>query len=267
MSEGGELFPDGEAYERLMGRWSRLVGEAFLDWLDVPKRLRWIDVGCGSGAFTDLLITRCAPVAVAAIDPSNGQLAYARARPGIELAQFQQGDAQQLPFSDSTYDVAVMALVISFISDPLKAVAEMARVVRPGGWIAAYMWDRPGGGAPVEPIYAAARSLGMDPPPPPGVEISRTHAMQDLWEKARLTSIETRVIRVPVVYANFDDFWDSNIVPVGPQGKFLQETSQGAREQLRDRLREQLPVCPDGRIAYEAFANAVKGRRELPAVR
>jgi hypothetical protein len=137
----------------------------------------------------------------------------------------------------------------------------MARVVRPGGWIATYMWDRPGGGTPLEPINVAARSLGMDPPPPPGVEISRAQAMRDLWEKAGLTSIETRVIRVPVVYADFDDFWDSNIVPVGPQGKFLQEMSPGAREQLRARLREQLPVSADGRIAYEAFANAVKGRR------
>jgi allophanate hydrolase subunit 1 len=85
--------------------------------------------------------------------------------------------------------------------------------------------------------------------------------MRDLWEEAGLTSIETRVIRIPVVYSDFDDFWDSNIVPVGPQGKFLQEMSPGAREQLRERLREQLPVGADGRIAYEAFANAVKGRR------
>jgi hypothetical protein len=85
--------------------------------------------------------------------------------------------------------------------------------------------------------------------------------MQDLWEKAGLTSIETRVIRVPVAYADFDDFWDSNVVPVGPQGKFLQGMSPGARERLRARLREQLPASPDGRIAYEAFANAVKGRR------
>ena len=144
MSEGGELFPDGEAYERLMGRWSRLAGEAFLDWLDVPKGLRWLDVGCGNGAFTEVLIARSAPAAVAAIDPSNAQLAYARARLGTKLAQFQRGDAQQLPFGDSTYDIAVMALVISFVPDPLKAVTEMARVVRPGGWIATYMWDRPG---------------------------------------------------------------------------------------------------------------------------
>jgi ubiquinone/menaquinone biosynthesis C-methylase UbiE len=261
MSPGGELFPDGEAYERLMGRWSRLVGEVFLDWLDIPKGLRWLDVGCGNGAFTEAIITHSAPAAVAAIDPSNGQLAYARSRPGTKLAEFQRGDAQQLPFDDATYDIAVMALVISFIPNPLRAVTEMARVVRPGGSVATYMWDRPGGGTPVEPIYVAAKSLGMNPPPPPGVEISRLHAMRDLWEKANITSIETRVIRIPVVFSNFDDFWDSTVVPVGAQRKFLQELSPDARERLRARLRDQLPVSPDGRIAYEAFANAVKGRR------
>ena len=261
MSQGGELFPDGEAYERLMGRWSRLAGEVFLDWLDVPKGLRWLDVGCGNGAFTEAIMTHSAPAAVAAIDPSNGQLTYARARPGTKLANFRQGDAQQLPFGESTFDIAVMALAISYVSDPLKAVIEMARIVRPGGWVATYMWDRPGGGTPLEPIYVAAKSLGMNPPPPPGVEISRVHAMRELWEKAGLTSIETRVIRIPVVFSDFDDFWDSTIVPVGPQGKFLQELSPDARERLRARLREQLPVFPDGRITYEAFANAVKGRR------
>jgi len=261
MSDGSELYPDGEAYERLMGRWSRLVGEAFLDWLDVRKGLRWLDVGCGNGAFTEAIMTHCAPAAVAAIDPSNAQLAYARERPSTKSAQFQRGDAQRLPFDDATYDVAVMALVISFVPDPLKAVTEMARVVRPGGWIATYMWDRPGGGTPVEPIYVAARSLGMDPPLPPGVEISRAQAMRALWEKTGLTSIETRVIRIPVVFSDFDDFWDSVFVPVGPQGKFLQDMSPAARDQLRARLREQLPVSVDGRIAYEAFASAVKGRR------
>lgn len=255
-----ELFPDGEAYERLMGRWSRLAGDAFLDWLVLPKGLRWLDVGCGNGAFTELLITRCSPATVTAIDLSDGQLAYARARPGAELAEFRLGDAQRLPFPDGTYDIAVMALVISFVLEPLKAVAEMARVVRSGGWVATYMWDRPGGGTPVEPIYVAARSLGMDPPTPPGMEVSRSHVIRELWEKVGLLSIDMRVIRLRIVYSDFDDFWDSNSVPVGPQGRFIREMSASAREQLRSRLREQLPVASDGRIAYDAFANAVKGR-------
>lgn len=161
MSDDEKLFTDGKAYERRMGRWSRVVGEAFLDWLAVPKGLRWLDVGCGNGAFTEVLIARCAPAAVSAIDPSEGQLSYARTRPEAELAEFRVGDAQALPYPDRCFDAAAMALVISFVPDPIKAVTEMMRVVRPGGWVASYMWDLPGGGIPVEPMFRALRSLGI----------------------------------------------------------------------------------------------------------
>jgi SAM-dependent methyltransferase len=260
MSETAKLFDDGQAYERLMGRWSRLAGETFLDWLDAPPGLRWLDVGCGNGAFTEVLIARCAPAEVIAVDPSEGQLAYARARPGAKVAKFQVGDAQRLDFADGGFDAAVMALVITFLSDPGKAAAEMARVVRPGGWVATYMWDVPGGGTPVHPIYAAMESLGMPSPRPPGAGVSRREAMQALWADAGLETVDTRVIRIPVVYSDFDDFWNSNSVPVGPQGKAISEMSPSVRERLRARVREQVPVAPDGRIAYEAFANAVKGR-------
>lgn len=260
VGEGHELFTDGEAYERLMGRWSRIVGEAFLDWLNAPKNLRWLDVGCGNGAFTEELIARCAPAAVTAIDPSDDQLAYARARPGVKMADFRVGDAQNLPFADSTFDVAAMALVISFLPDPGRAAAEMARVVRPGGWVAAYMWDNPGGGTPVHPIYLALESMGMTSVRPPNPAASGRDAMQGLWENAGLESVETRVIRIPTVYSDFDDFWDSNLVPIGPQGKIIAGMSASAREELRTRLRDRLPVSPDGRIVYESFANAVKGR-------
>jgi len=240
-----------------MGRWSRLAGEIFLDWFDIPANVRWLDVGCGNGAFTAALIARCAPAEVIGIDPSEGQLSFARTRPGAKSAQFRIGDAQALPFGDDRFDVAVMALVITFLSDPGK---EMARVVRPGGWVGTYMWDVPGGGTPVHPIYVAIESLGMPSPRPPGAEVSRRDALQALWKDAGLESIETQVIRIPVMYSDFDDFWDSNTVPVGPQGKAIQEMSPTVRAQLRARLREQLPVGPDGRIAYTSFANAVKGR-------
>lgn len=260
MSQTSHLFADGEAYERLMGRWSRLAGEIFLDWLAVPANLRWLDVGCGNGAFTEELIARCAPGEVVAVDPSEGQLAFAQTRPGAKAAEFKIGDAQALPFSDDRFDVAAMALVITFLSDPAKAVAEMVRVVRPGGWVSTYMWDVPSGGTPVHPIYRAMESLGMPSPRPPGAEVSRRDAMQALWENAGLTSIETSVIRIPIVYADFDDFWNSNSAPVGPQGKAIEKMAPDTREQLRARVREQLPAAADGRIAYESFANAVKGR-------
>ena len=255
-----ELFTDGEVYERMMGRWSRLAGETFLAWLDLPKGLRWLDVGCGNGAFTEEIVARCAPATVMAIDPSDQQLAFARTRPGAKMAKFEAGDAQNLSFGDGTFDVAIMALVLAFLLDPAKAVAEMARVVRPGGWVASYMWDIESGGAPTTPIYTAIESLGWTLPVRPNPVASRLEAMRGFWEMAGLEAIETRVIRIPVRYADFDDFWDSNTVPVGPQGKVIAGMSPGEREQLRARLRELLPATPDGRIVYESFANAVKGR-------
>lgn len=260
MSEAPGLFADGKAYERLMGRWSRLAGDVFLDWLDLPKGLRWLDVGCGNGAFTEALIVHGAPAEVIGIDPSEGQLAYARTRSGTKLAEFRTAGAQALPFADDSFDAAIMALVISFVPDPAQAVSEMTRVVRPGGCVATYMWDIPGGGLPLEPIHKAMKTMGVAQTNPPGFAVSGQDAMRTLWEQAGLRSVEARVIRIQVSYSGFDDFWESNSVPVGPAGKAIHELAPPAREELKAQLRRQLPVGSDGRITYEAYANAVKGK-------
>lgn len=258
MSEAPNLFGDGKAYERLMGRWSRLVGEKFLDWLDAPKNLKWLDAGCGNGAFTEVLIARCAPAAVIGVDPSEGQLAFARGRPGAKGAEFRIGDAQALPFPDNSFDAATMALVLVFLPDPAKAARELARVVRPGGIGATYMWEFPDGFPPA-PLAAAMKDLGLTPPVRPSVEVSKRDAMRAIWKEAGFAALETEVIRIRVSFSSFDDFWESNTVPVGPSGKALAEFSPSTRERLKARLRERLPIAADGTIAYEAFANAVKG--------
>jgi ubiquinone/menaquinone biosynthesis C-methylase UbiE len=260
MSEAPALFSDGKAYERLMGRWSQLAGKQFLDWLALPKGLRWLDVGCGNGAFTETLIVHSAPAEVTGVDPSEDQLAYARTRPGTKRARFQTAGAQSLPFADDSFDAAIMALVISFVPDPVQAVAEMGRVVRPGGMVATYMWDIPGGGLPVQPINEAMRSMGLGFPLPPGAEVTRQENLRALWEKAGLQSVETLAIRIRVEYSGFDDFWDSNSAPIGPSGKAIHDLSPAMREQFKAELRKHLPHGTDGRISYESFANAVKGR-------
>ncbi len=264
MNAPANLFTDGKAYERLMGRWSQIAGAKFLDWLAPPKGLHWIDVGCGNGAFTEVLLARAAPAAVTGIDPSDGQIDYARTRPGTKLAQFRVGDAQALPFADNSFDAASMALVITFLSDPAKAAREMARVVKPGGIVATYMWEFPDG-FPIRPLAAAMKSLGLGEPARPNVEASHRDAMQTYWRDAGLQAVDTTVIRIRVAFADFDDFWDSSTVPVGPSGKALADMMPATREQLKAKLREQLPIAPNGSIAYEAFANAVKGR--VPANR
>lgn len=259
MAEQQIRFDDGAAYERMMGNWSRLAGDIFLDWLAARSGLRWIDIGCGNGAFTELLVERCAPAEVQGIDPSEAQLAFARARPAARVAKFRQGDAMALPFSEDRFDAAVMALVLFFVPDPAKGVAEMMRVVCPGGTVANYVWDMLGGGVPLEPIQVEMRAMGVTPLLPPHSDASRMEALRDLWTDAGLDAIETREITVQRTFADFDDFWTTTLLgsSVGPT---VAAMAPGDVELLKTRVRTRLPADAAGRITYRARANAVKGR-------
>jgi SAM-dependent methyltransferase len=258
MSEQRIRFEDGAAYDRSMGQWSLVAGEIFLDWLAPPPGLRWLDVGCGSGAFTELIARRFAPAEMQGIDPSEAQLAFARARPGTQGAVFQLGDAMALPFADDRFDAAVMSLVIFFVPDPAKGVAEMARVVRPGGTVAAYAWDMPGGGFPFHPIQAELRAMGVIPPLPPSVDASRIDKMQELWAGAGLQSVETREIVARRRFADFDEFWASSTI-TGSIRPTLAAMAPADVEQLKARVRARLTVDAAGRVTHEARANAIKG--------
>jgi ubiquinone/menaquinone biosynthesis C-methylase UbiE len=259
MSEPPNQFGDGAAYERMMGRWSHLVGEKFLDWLGPPNGLRWIDVGCGNGAFTEVLIGRCAPAAVTGIDPSDAQIAYAHERQSVKMARFRVADAQDLPFEDNSFEAAAMALVISFVTDPQKAADEMARVTKPGGPVATYMWDIPGGGLPVNPVYMGLMAIGAGDRRPVLAPQSNRDAMEHYWKQAGMKNVSTDVVRIQVAYDDFDDFWKSCNVPVGPSGNAVANLTPAKRQELREHLREKLKPAPNGRIVYEAFCNAVKG--------
>ncbi len=252
-------FEDGAAYERYMGKWSQLAGEIFLDWLAPKPGLRWLDVGCGNGAFTEMLVERCAPTSVQGIDPSEAQLAFARTRPVSRVAQFCEGDAMALPFPDDTFDAAVMPLVIFFVPDPAKGVAEMARVVCPGGAVTAYAWDMLGGGFPYDALQVEMRGMGVAVPVPPSRDASRIDAMLDLWTGAGLNAVETREITVQRTFADFDDYWITILggSSVGPK---LAAMTSGELTLLKTRMRARLPADATGRITYSARANAVKGR-------
>jgi len=260
MNDTMNFFTDGEAHERLMGRWSRLVGDIFLDWLGATEGMRWLDGGCGNGAFTETIISRCAPAEVHGIDPSEAQVAYARSRDNGKRAQFHIGDAQAMPFDDGSFDVAAMALVISFVPDAARAASEMVRVVRPGGLVANYMWDVPAGGLPLTPVRRAFQALGLATPPmPPGLEVSRLDGMLKLWRDIGLDAVEGHRIDFEVSFADFDDFWQSNTGPGSPVAPLLRTIPAADVEQVRNRLRRSLPQDGTGRIRYGAPANAVKG--------
>lgn len=253
-------FDDGAAYEQMMGVWSRSVGEVFLDWLKPAQGLRWIDVGCGSGAFTELIVARCAPSDVQGIDPSEGQLAFARTRPGARGAVFQTGDAMALPFPAASFDVAVMALVLVFVPNAAKSVAELTRVVRPGGLVATYMWDMLGGGFPLDPILNEMRAMGLSPTRPPHMEVSTLAALEDFWSAAGLLEIETREITVQRTFADFDEFWnvETKAPSTAPVIAAMPAADVG---KLMRRVRARLPPAPDGRITYSARAHAISGRK------
>ncbi len=259
MAEPQIQFNDGAAYEQMMGVWSQLAGRRFLDWLAPAPGLRWIDVGCGNGAFTELLIERCAPAAVDGVDPSEGQLAFARSRPGARIARFGIGDAMALPFPATSFDAAVMALVIFFVPDPAAGVVEMIRVVRPGGLVCAYAWDMPGGGFPLEPVQSEMRALGLKPLRPPQADISEIGALGALWREAGLEAVSTHTIAVERSYASFEAFW--SVVLLSPTlAAAIAAMPADDAAALQQRLRRRLPADADGRITYGARANAVQGR-------
>jgi SAM-dependent methyltransferase len=235
-------YDDGAAYERYMGNWSRLAGEMFLDWLAPPPGLRWIDVGCGNGAFTELLVELCTPAEVQGIDPSEAQLAFARARPAARVAEFRQGDAMALPFSEDRFDAAVMALVIFFVRHPAKGVAELVRVACPGGMVATYAWDMLGGGFPLEPIQAEMRAMGLKPVLPPSSGASRMEALRSLWTDAGLDAIETREITVHRTFSDFDDFWTTGLLAASIRPMIAAMASAGV-ELLKTRVRAPTSGC------------------------
>lgn len=261
MNDDQQYFDDGATYERHMGRWSRLAGATFLDWLNLPSGLSWLDVGCGNGAFSELLMTRCPPSALHAVDPSEPQIAFAKTRDALKRADIRVGDAQSLPFDDQSFDVAAMALVILFVPDPPKAISEMARVVRPGGWVASYIWDIPEGGLPSHPIIEALSSLGLGERGPykPGRLFSWDES-QAAWEQAGLTDVETCRIDIETTYTDIDDLWESNTLLANETKKLVSDLSAGDLDRAKAYLSEKLPRNSDGQVTYGAFANAVKGR-------
>jgi ubiquinone/menaquinone biosynthesis C-methylase UbiE len=216
-------------------------------------------VGCGGGAFTELLVERCAPKSVRGIDPSEGQLSHARTRSVWRGVQFQLGDAMALPFPDDSFDAAVMPLVIFFVPDPAKGVAEMARVVCPGGIVSAYSWDMVGGGFPYETLRAEMRALGVEVAVEPSRDASRMEVLQELWKGAGLQGTAISEITVERSFTDFDDFWRTILGGPSVRARLAAMTPEQLAL-LQARMRTRLPTDANGRISYRARANAIKGQ-------
>lgn len=258
MDDNAMRFDDGARYERMMGRWSLLAGERFIDWLELPAGQRWLDVGCGTGAFTELLVRRCAPARVQAFDPAAGQLDFARQRlaPDAPVTWGEAG-AEALPVADAGADAAVMALVLFFLPDPAAGVAEMCRAVRPGGSVAAYHWDMAGDGFPLADLWHEMRALDLPPRLPPSSDASTLAASAALWEAAGLRRVRVTAISVQRHFESFEDYW---VAAIGSNSLRPVLAAQSAErvETLKSNVRRR--IDPDGgAFSINARANAVCG--------
>jgi SAM-dependent methyltransferase len=231
-----------DAYDRFMGRYSVLLSPQLADLAGVSAGQRVLDVGCGPGALTAELVERLGTAAVSAVDPSEEFVAAARERhPQVDV---QQASAEQLPFPDDAFDAALAQLVVHFMSDPAAGVAEMRRVTRPGGVVAACVWDHGSGRGPLSPLWAAAKELD------PGVhDESRLAGSQEgdlsrLFEGAGLREIEETALSVSLEHPSFEDWWEPFTLGVGPAGAYVAGLDPERRAQLRDRCREALPGAP-----------------------
>jgi ubiquinone/menaquinone biosynthesis C-methylase UbiE len=259
MSTDQIQFNDGAAYERYMGVWSQLAGNAFLEWLDPKSEQQWLDIGCGNGAFTHMIAERCAPSSLHGIDPSDAQLAYARIR--LSTVQFEQGDAMSLPYEDNNFDIAVMPLVIFFVPEPAKGVAEMVRVVRSGGLVTAYAWDLLGGGFPYDVLRTELISRGIHVPSPPSPNAGNRQVLHDLWQQAGLQDVETYEIVVKRTFSDFDDYWTT--VMVAPSlGAQLAAMPVDELLGFKEVIRSRLVIDATGRVVCSGRANGVRGRME-----
>lgn len=251
-------FDDGAAYELLMGRWTRAVGAIFLDWVDPPKDARWLDIGCGTGIFTELVVDTCSPTTVVANDPSATQIELARNKPFAQKVDFRVADAQMLPFADNAFDVVASALVINFIPDRARAITEMRRVARAGGVVTGYVWDFAANLSPTGPVRIGLSQIGTKTPLVSGTEESRPEALSSLFAEAGLQDIATRTIDVTMSFPNFNDFWQTQKASYSPTGKVIAALSETDREKLIEAVRASMLASRDGSVAYSARANAIK---------
>ncbi|MFE0015913.1 class I SAM-dependent methyltransferase [Mesorhizobium sp. NPDC059054] len=257
-----DVWAIGDAYEPFVGRWSRLVANEFMDWLALPAGMQWLDVGCGTGALTQTILSRAAPAGVTGLDPSDGFLGYAQDRTKDPRATFRLGDAQALPFADGAFEAVAAALVLNFIPIPALAVAEMKRVLRPGGTAAAYVWDYAEGMQLIRHFWDAATAL--DPAAEQLDEARRfpncnPASLLSLFRDCGFEQVECRAIEVPSVFKTFDDYWSPFLGGQGPAPTYCGTLSDEGRTALRDRLHATLPIGHDGSIRLSARAFAVRG--------
>ncbi|WP_282700379.1 class I SAM-dependent methyltransferase [Streptomyces sp. CC219B] len=258
-----DVWEAGPAYERYMGRWSRRVAERFTALAGHADGMRWLDVGCGTGALTAVVAARCRPRLVLGCDRSAGFVETARATARGPVS-FVVADATALPVADGVCDAAVSGLALNFLPEPAAGVAEMARAVRPGGLVAAYVWDYAEGMGLLRHFWDAATTAD-----PAAAELDegrrfplcRPDPLHALWSEADLHEVRVTPVVVPMVFADLSDLWSPFLGGQGPAPAYVASLPPSTRDRLRDALDTSVPKQPDGTITLTARAWAVSGTR------
>ena len=243
------------AYGHFMGRYSEPLADELVRLLELSPGRTALDVGCGPGALTARLVDRLGLPAVAAVDPSAPFVEAVRQRiPGLDV---RVGRAEELPWPDDSFDVAAAALVVHFMRDPVAGLRQMGRVVRPGGAVAATVWDHAGGRGPISAFWRAVRSLDPDAPDESGLAGARAGHLATLFVEAGVDVIWDTALTVRVRCASFEDWWEPYTLGVGPAGAYVARLADPGREALRRRCVELLPPAP---FDIDATAWCVIGR-------
>ena len=247
-----------------MGRWSRLLAAEVVSLLDPPPGLRWLDVGCGTGALSAALLAAVSPLSLVGLDPSAEYVRMARERQPDPRARFAVGAATALELPDASVDRVVCGLVLNFVPDPAAAVREMQRVLAPGGQVVAYVWDLAGGMQMLGRFWAAA--IAEDPAAAALDEsvrfpLCREGALEGFLAAAGMDDVSAHSLDVPTVFHDFDDYWTPFLGGQGPGPGYLAALPEEASDRLRERLRASLPTEPDGSIRLTARAYVVQATR------
>ncbi len=259
-----DRWESGRQYESYMGRWSREVAVEFLRWISAPEGSAWLDLGCGTGVLSSLILEQTSPSEVLAIDPSEGFIAFAKEQIVDPRINFRVGNALSLPSPSEALDVVVSGLVLNFLPDVGASPNEMRRVTRAHGMVAGYVWDYAGGMGMLRHFWDAAAAL--DPAAGELDEGNRfplcdPDRLEGAFSGAGLRDVEVRAIDVATVFESFDDYWEPFFSGVGPAPGYVSSLDQGMQSNLENRLRAALPVEADGSIELAARAFAVRGAR------
>lgn len=255
-----DAWSAGQSYEHYMGRWSRKIAPKFVDWVDAPSNADWVEIGCGTGALTQAILSATVPRSILSTDQSADFVAHAEALITDERVTFNVADAATLPCADASVDIVTSALVLNFIPDRQAALAEMRRVVRPGGLVTFYVWDYPGGGMGfIDAFWKAAAEIdpdALDLDESARFPFCNEVGLADLCGDAGASDMEIVAIDVETRFPDFDAFWRPFTLGAGPAPGYVKSLPVERQQQLRDHLANKFEKV--GRVALPARAWAVK---------